>query len=85
MHEWSYVRDLQNLCASLAAPSSIGGSAEADMGSAMPGNSRIGHLDGDTALSASSFRAALAAAGAVMRAVDRVVGGEVRWCFPSAV
>jgi len=38
----------------------------------------VGHLDGDTAISAGTFGAALSAAGAVCRAVDRVVAGEVR-------
>jgi len=38
----------------------------------------VGHLDGDTAISAGTFGAALSAAGAVCRAVDRVVCGEVR-------
>ena len=42
------------------------------------GAARVGHLDGDTAISAGTFGAALAAAGAVCRAVDRVVAGEVR-------
>lgn len=37
----------------------------------------LGHLDGDTAISAGSFRAAMAAAGAVIAAVDRVVRQEV--------
>jgi acetoin utilization deacetylase AcuC-like enzyme len=72
VHEWAYVRDLQSLCASLAAPVEADGQQGASLG-----NARIGHLDGDTALSAGSFRAALAAAGAVLRAVDRVVAGEV--------
>jgi hypothetical protein len=40
--------------------------------------SATGHLDGDTAISRGSFRAALAAAGAVCAAVDEVVGGKVR-------
>ena len=38
----------------------------------------MGHLDGDTAISAGTFGAALSAAGAVCRAVDRVIAGEVR-------
>ena len=37
----------------------------------------IGHLDGDTAVSRGTFRAALAAAGAVCTAVDAVMKGEV--------
>lgn len=58
VHEWSYVRELQNACAALK---------EHD----------LGHLDGDTAISAGSFRAAMAAAGAVIAAVDRVVKQQV--------
>ena len=42
------------------------------------GAAPVGHLDGDTAISAGTFGAALAAAGAVCRAVDRVIAGEVR-------
>lgn len=42
------------------------------------GDRDLGHLDGDTAISAGSFRAALAAAGAVIAAVDRVVAEQVR-------
>jgi acetoin utilization deacetylase AcuC-like enzyme len=41
------------------------------------GPGAIGHLDGDTAISQGSFGAALAAAGAVCRAVDAVLGGQV--------
>ncbi|BDA44253.1 probable type-2 histone deacetylase 2 at C-terminar half [Coccomyxa sp. Obi] len=62
VHEWSYVRELQNACAAL-------------------GEHDLGHLDGDTAISAGSFRAALAAAGAVIAAVDRVVKQQVRSAF----
>lgn len=40
--------------------------------------SAVGSLDADTAISAGTFRAALVAAGAVCRAVDRVMAGEVR-------
>lgn len=39
--------------------------------------SAVGRLDADTAISAGTFRAALVAAGAVCRAVDRVMAGEV--------
>lgn len=37
----------------------------------------IGQLDGDTAVSHGTFRAALVAAGAVCDAVDQVVSGQV--------
>jgi len=47
-------------------------------GALADGAAAVGHLDGDTAISAGTFGAALAAAGAVCRAVDRVVAGEVR-------
>ena len=40
--------------------------------------SATGALDGDTAISRGSFRAALAAAGAVCAAVDEVVSAKVR-------
>ena len=40
-----------------------------------------GHLDGDTAVSKHSFRAALIAAGSVTMAIDRVVAGEHRNAF----
>ena len=38
----------------------------------------IGQLDGDTAVSRNTFKAALAAAGAVCTAVDEVMSGAVR-------
>jgi acetoin utilization deacetylase AcuC-like enzyme/ankyrin repeat protein len=41
----------------------------------------VGSLDGDTGVSAGSFRAALAAAGAVCEAVDRMVAGTARNAF----
>ena len=108
VHDWSYVRDLQNACAMLASS----GAADADAspgagadrkaedgaapsnGVAAPKPEAIGHLDGDTAISGGSFRAALAAAGAVIRAVDSVMAGEVGaplhlllfWhCFPTTL
>ena len=37
----------------------------------------VGHLDGDTAISHGTFQAALAAAGGVCEAIDRVVQGKV--------
>ena len=41
----------------------------------------VGSLDGDTGVSAGSFRAALAAAGAVCEAVDRLLAGAARNAF----
>ncbi|KAK9837158.1 hypothetical protein WJX81_006872 [Elliptochloris bilobata] len=64
VHEWAYVRALQQACGVLAE-----------------GAAPVGHLDGDTAISAGTFGAALAAAGAVCRAVDRVIAGEARNAF----
>jgi acetoin utilization deacetylase AcuC-like enzyme/ankyrin repeat protein len=43
--------------------------------------SLIGHLDGDTAVSARSFDAALVAAGGVCDAVDAVLDGRARHAF----
>lgn len=42
------------------------------------GESKFGALDSDTIISAGSFRAALAAAGAVTAAVDKVMAKQVR-------
>ena len=41
----------------------------------------VGSLDGDTAVAAASYAAALSAAGAVIDAIDRVVGGSARNAF----
>jgi acetoin utilization deacetylase AcuC-like enzyme len=41
----------------------------------------IGHLDGDTAISAESWEAALKAAGATIAAIDNVVSGKHRNAF----
>ena len=44
----------------------------------------IGRLDADTAISNGTFRAALAAAGAVCRGVDQVMAGQVSlWVMPA--
>jgi hypothetical protein len=64
VHEWSYVRSLQHMCASIPDIPAV-----------------IGHLDGDTAISNGTFRAALAAVGGICNAVDRVVKGEVQQPF----
>ena len=61
VHEWSYVRSLQHMCASIPDIPAV-----------------VGHLDGDTAISNGTFRAALAAVGGICNAVDRVVKGEVQ-------
>ena len=42
---------------------------------------KVGALDGDTAVSAQSFEAAMRAAGAVCHAIDRVCSGEYRNAF----
>jgi acetoin utilization deacetylase AcuC-like enzyme len=62
VHEWSYVRRVQEHCASIE--------------SADPEDEEGGyaHLDGDTAVSCETYNAALAAAGAVCEAVDLVAG-----------
>ena len=64
VHEWSYVRSLQHMCASIPDIPAV-----------------VGHLDGDTAISNGTFRAALAAVGGICNAVDRVVKGEVQSPF----
>ncbi|KAL0048951.1 hypothetical protein WJX82_003017 [Trebouxia sp. C0006] len=64
VHDWSYVRSLQHMCASIPDIPAV-----------------VGHLDGDTAISNGTFRAALAAVGGICNAVDRVVKGEVRNAF----
>jgi hypothetical protein len=60
VHEWSYVRRVQEHCANISSQD--------------PEDEEEGyaHLDGDTAVSSGTYNAALAAAGAVCRAVDAV-------------
>lgn len=49
-----------------------------DFCAALPDDPAVtGNLDGDTAVSHGTFPAALAAAGAVCHAVDRIMAGEV--------
>ena len=62
VHEWSYVRRVQERCATIT--------------SADPEDEEEGfaHLDGDTAISCKTYKAALAAAGAVCQAVKLVAG-----------
>lgn len=76
---WTLRRlELQLRILPLAADGHVGFDAQA-AAAALPdgGLGSIGHLDGDTAISQGSFGAALAAAGAVCRAVDTVLGGQV--------
>lgn len=61
VHDWSYVRSIQHLCASIPDIPSV-----------------VGHLDGDTAISNGTFRAAQVAVGGICKAVDQVVTGQVR-------
>ena len=60
VHDWSYVRSIQHLCASIPDIPSV-----------------VGHLDGDTAISNGTFRAAQIAVGGICKAVDQVVAGQV--------
>lgn len=63
VHEWSYVRVVQQKCESIESYD-----AEEEEGQ--------GFLDGDTTICKNTFRAALAAAGAVCHAVDLVAAGS---------
>lgn len=67
VHEWSYIRRIQAACEELVD--------DAEDPKAMT------HLDGDTAISKESYRAALGAAGAVCQAIDEVLQGQVRNAF----
>lgn len=69
VHEWSYVRKVQEHCAGIASDD--------------PEDEEEGyaHLDGDTAISSDTYNAALAAAGAVCQAVDLVATGRARNAF----
>jgi len=69
VHEWSYVRKVQEHCAGISSDD--------------PENEEEGfaHLDGDTAISSDTYNAALAAAGAVCQAVDLVAGKQARNAF----
>lgn len=64
VHDWPYVKRVEQLCRSLPDLPQV-----------------IGNVDGDTAVSAGSFSAALCAAGAVCDAVDAVVSGKSRNAF----
>lgn len=69
VHEWAYVRKVQEHCAGIASDD--------------PEDEEEGyaHLDGDTAISSDTYNAALAAAGAVCQAVDLVAGNQARNAF----
>jgi hypothetical protein len=67
VHEWSYVRYLQNTCAKLHPdPEQTGGLAQ---------------LDGDTTVGRDTYSAAMHAAGALTQGVDMVMKGTVRNAF----
>lgn len=75
VHDWNYVRRIQRLCEDLplvgatsAAPSQQVGATTQQVSA-----SDLGYLDGDTAISHGTWRAALAAAGAAIAAVDAVM------------
>eukprot|EP00743_Colponemidia_sp_Colp-15_P001992 GILK01002165.1.p1 GENE.GILK01002165.1~~GILK01002165.1.p1 ORF type:complete len:1017 (+),score=168.44 GILK01002165.1:92-3142(+) len=65
VHDYNYIKMLQQKCAKLESAA----------------NQTLINLDGDTCLSKGSWTAALKAAGAVIAAVDQVVGGNCRNAF----
>ena len=69
VHEWAYVRRVQEHCAGIATDD-----AENE-------EKGFAHLDGDTAISSDTYNAALAAAGAVCQAVDLVASKQARNAF----
>lgn len=76
VHEWGYVRRLQATCEQVQR---LSGGIPADL--AAEERCGITHLDGDTALSRESFRAAMYAAGSLCQGVDMVIKKEVRNAF----
>jgi hypothetical protein len=70
VHDWEYVSELQRRCANMTSD---------DIKCLDP----PGHPQ-DTSLSASSYRTAAMAAGAVCKAVDRVMRGECKNAFVAA-
>ena len=66
-HEYAYLKKVQKACEKLP-----------DI-RVLP--RAIGTIDGDTAVCSQSFNAALAAAGATIEAVDRIVSGETKKVF----
>ena len=63
IHDWGYLRKLRDACAQLVHAGD---------------ESAVHNLDGDTAISGGSWRAALKAAGSVCHAIDAVMAGRVR-------
>lgn len=76
VHEWGYVRRVQATC---EAVERLSEGIPADL--AAEERSGITHLDGDTALSRETFRAAMHAAGSLCQGVDMVIKKEVRNVF----
>jgi acetoin utilization deacetylase AcuC-like enzyme len=76
VHEWGYVRRLQATCEQVQR---LSDGIPADL--AAEEKAGITHLDGDTALSRESFRAAMHAAGSLCQGVDMVMKKEVRNAF----
>ena len=76
VHEWGYVRRLQATCEQVQR---LSDGIPADL--AAEERRGITHLDGDTALSRESFRAAMHAAGSLCQGVDMVINKEVRNAF----
>jgi hypothetical protein len=67
IHEWSYVKKVMEICNELSSDYNE--------------EEGMGKLDGDTAVSEGTFKAALAAVGAVCSAVDKVIAQEVKNAF----
>ncbi|KAK2080039.1 hypothetical protein QBZ16_002435 [Prototheca wickerhamii] len=78
VHDWSYVRRIQRVCEDLPLAGAVPVSElkrypdDAAAEGAVRA-SDLGYLDGDTAVSHGTWRAALAAAGAAVAAVDAVM------------
>jgi len=66
-HEYAYLRKVQKICEQLPDIRVI--------------PRAIGTIDGDTAVCSQSFNAALAAAGATIEAVEKIVSGETNKVF----
>ena len=77
VHEWGYVRRLQAKCEVIQKLSE---GIPPDLAAEDP-QCGITHLDGDTALSRETFRAAMHAAGSVCQGVDMIMNKEVRNVF----
>ena len=86
VHDYEYVRRILNVVgtaqpASNSANNSSDSSPSSSSSSSAVAPPKISHLDSDTAVSASSWEAALRAAGAVCAAADRVISGQARNAF----